>query len=322
VGKKRSRRNEALYNVIQQNEIPMLFKFLPSAVYAVLDKENIWHGMGRPSFPIYDILVCLLVKEYFKLSFRRCIGLLVLSNASGLIKVRIPCFKTLCNYQKNGEIQFYLERLIELTSNVFSTIENELASDSTGISTTCYSSWYSIRVCKKSMKRDHLMVHITVGTRSNIVVCLDVCNKRGKDNIIFRSHVQKASKNFDVDDWSGDSAYLSRENCTAVAEIGARPWFKPKSNITSASKGSPAWKKMVYEFRDHPAESMDKYHKRSNVESTNSAKKRKFRSFVRGRLDTSRRNEESLSWVDFNFSLMPRAVYEFDLEPTFIQRSR
>lgn len=322
MGKKRSRRNEALYNVVQQNEIPMLFEFLPSAVQAVLDKENIWHGMGRPSFPIYDILVCLLVKEYFKLSFRRSIGLLVLSNASGLIKVKIPCFKTLCNYQKNGEIQFYLERLIELTSNVFSTIENELASDSTGISTTCYSSWYSIRVCKKSRRRDHLMVHITVGTRSNIVVCLDVCSKRGKDNIIFRSHVQKASKNFDVDDWSGDSAYLSRENCTAVAEIGAMPWFRPKSNITSASKGSPAWKKMVYEFRDHPSESMVKYHKRSNVESTNSAKKRKFRSFVRGRLDTSRRNEESLSWVDFNFSMLPRAVYEFNLEPTFVQRSR
>lgn len=319
MGKKRSRRNEALYNLVQQNEIPMFFEILPSAVQAVLDKDNIWHGMGRPSFPLYDILVCLLVKEYFKLSLRRSIGLLVSYNASGLIKVRIPCFKTLCNYQKNGEIQFYLERLIELTSKVFATIEKELASDSTGISTTCFSSWYSIRVCKKSRRRDHLMVHITVGTRSNIVVCLDVCSKKGKDNIIFRSHVQKASRSFDVRDWSGDSAYLSRENCTAVAEIGARPWFRPKSNITSASKGSPAWKKMVYEFRDHPVESMDKYHKRSNVESTNSAKKRKFRSFVRGKLDTSRRNEESLSWVDFNFSLMPRAVYEFDLEPNFTE---
>ena len=52
----------------------------------------------------------------------------------------------------------------------------------------------------------------------------------------------------------------------------------------------------------------------SNIH-TNSAKKRKFSSYVRSRNPTSQRIEESLSWVGYNLSLMLRAVYEFDLDP-------
>jgi len=318
VNKKEHKRDEALYNRIQENEIPLFFEFLPYTVQAVLDKENLWHGKGRPPLSLHDVIECLLVKEYFKLSLRRFIGFLKLMKQSGNLDAKIPCFKSLDNYQNNGEIQFYIKRLIELTSNVFSTIEHEMATDATGISTTCFSSWYSIRVCKKSRRRDHIMVHISIGTKSNIVVALDVRNKRGGDNVIFRSHIKDVSGRFDVDDWSGDSMYLSRENCDAVDNIGVKPWFRPKSNTTPKARGSTAWKRMINEFKDHPVEAMDKYHRRSNVESTNSAKKRKISNFVRGRNHISRKNEESLSWVDYNLSLMPRAIYEFELEPNFV----
>ena len=196
-------------------------------------------------------------------------------------------------------------------------VERCMATDATGTSTTCYSSWYSIRVCKKSRRRDHLMVHISIGTKSNVVVAIDVRNKKGGDNLIFRSHVKRVDKTFDVDEWSGDRAYLSRANCDAVHEIGAEPWFKLKSNTTAKARGSLTWKKMVSISKEHPEIADPKYHKRSNVESTNSAKKRKFNNFVRGKLPTSQRNEEYLSWVGYNFSLVPRARYEFGVKPSF-----
>mgnify|MGYP001122452563 CR=1 FL=1 len=315
MGKQKTKRDEALYNTIQENEIPFFFEFLPSAVEAVIDRVDLWHGMGRKPLPLIDVIICLVVKEYFKLSLRRSIGFLKLMKKAGFINVQIPCFKSLGNYQNNGEIQFYVKRLVELTSNVFSTIEKEMATDSTGISTKCFSSWFSIRVCKKSRRRDHIMVHISVGTKSNIVVALNVQNGKGKDNVIFRSHVRNVSPRFHVEDWSGDSMYLSRDNCNSVDEIGAIPWFKPKSNTTSKAKGSSAWKRMVNGFKENPEVAYEKYHMRSNVESTNSAKKRKFSSFVRSRNSTSQRIEESLSWVGYNLSLMPRAVHEFGLDP-------
>lgn len=315
--KKKYLRDESLYNLIQENEIPLFFACLPGAVEAILDRETLWQGIGRPPAKLHDILVCLVIMEYFHLSLRRNIGLLRLLKRAGYINVKIPCFKTLDNYLNNGTIRIYLQKLIELTSALFSQVENCMATDATGISTTCYSSWYSIKVCKKSRKRDHLMIHVSIGTRSNVVVALDVRNKRGDDNIIFRSHVKSVDKQFNVDEWSGDKAYLSRENCNAVHEIGAEPWFKIKSNTTARAKGSPSWKKMVDAFKEHPEIANTKYHKRSNVESTNSAKKRKFNNYVRCKLPTSQKNEESLSWVDYNFSLIPRAIYEFGVKPSF-----
>ena len=79
---------------------------------------------------------------------------------------------------------------------------------------------------------------------------------------------------------------------------------------------------MINEFKEDPELAHEKYHMRSNVESTNSAKKRKFSSYVRSRNPTSQRIEESLSWVGYNLSLMPRAVHEFGLDPESTFRNK
>lgn len=138
--KKKYLRDESLYNLIQENEIPLFFACLPGAVEAILDRETLWQGIGRPPAKLHDILVCLVIMEYFHLSLRRNIGLLRLLKRAGYINVKIPCFKTLDNYLNNGTIRIYLQKLIELTSALFSQVENCMATDATGISTTCYSS--------------------------------------------------------------------------------------------------------------------------------------------------------------------------------------
>jgi transposase len=213
-------------------------------------------------------------------------------------------------------------KLLRLTSDIFRSVERCAATDATGISTTCFSSWYSIQTKKVTPKRDHLLVHISIGTKSNILMELDIRTNRGCDNVIFRSHVKRIGKRFDIEDWTGDKYYLSRENCDAVAEIGAFPWFKPKSNTTARAKGSVAWKKMVHTFQDDPDFANKKYHQRSNVESTISAKKRKFGSSVKSRLPVAQVNEEYISWVGFNFSLLPRALLEFNVQPYFVPHDR
>lgn len=306
---KDKKRNEAVYNFMQENEIPMFFDLMPGIVKNVLYIDSLWEGVGRPPLKLYDVLICLLVKEYFQLSLRRSIGMLKLLKSAKIIDIEtVPSFKTLSNYLNKPEIQKILQDLIAVTSAIFAEVETHMATDSTGISTLTRSSWYEIRVCKKSERKDHLIVHTTVGTESNVVAAIDIRIKQGEDNIIFRNHVKRVKNLFrNIKDWSGDSMYLARENCNAVAEIGANPWFRLKSNTTAKAKGSPAWKKMVNTMREKPEIAEPKYHKRSNVESTFSAKKRKFNRYVRATNNIAKINEETLAWVCYNFSIITKA---------------
>ncbi len=75
---------------------------------------------------------------------------------------------------------------------------------------------------------------------------------------------------------------------------------KLKSNTTALAKCSPSGRRMVLALREDPDGSNERCHRRSNVESAISAKKRKFASRVRGRSPTSQRLEEGLSWVGYN----------------------
>jgi transposase len=138
-----------------------------------------------------------------------------------------------------------------------------------------------------------------------------VAIKPGKDSEYLRNHINDVSKDFFVLEWSGNTLYCSRENCNTVRAIGAEPWFKPKRNVKSRAKGSPARKQMIQTFRELPNIANPKYHKRSYVESTISAKKRKFRRGVRCKRKNVQIHEELLKWIDYNFTVLSRATYEY-----------
>lgn len=315
--KKRYLRDESLYNMIQENEILTFLEYLPLVVCHVIKNENSKSRRGRPPKNLFDILVCLSIKQYFDLSLRRSMGLIRMLTSFMKVPIDIPCFKTLDNYLNKKYITEYLQEIVKALANPYGVIERYFATDATGISTSTSSSWYDIKINKISRKKDHIMVHISVGTQSNVVTNVDVCVKNGGDNKIFREHVKDVGERFNVEEWSGDSAYLARENCTAVSAIGALPYFKLKSNTITTSKGSRAWHDMVRRFRDDPDSANKCYHRRSNVESTNSAKKRKFNKAVRSKNDRAKINEEMLGWSSYNFSLLSRLEHEFRVYPDF-----
>ena len=175
MGDKGRKYSERIYNYMQENEIPMFFELMPQLVRSCLEVDRLWSGKGRPPLKLYDVLVCLMVKQYFNLSLRRSIGFLKLLKRAGIIDVEdIPCFKTLDNYLNQAVVQTYMQKLIDMTAAIFSEVEHHMATDSTGISTLTRSSWYEFRVCKKSKKKDYIMVHATVVIESNIVAALDI----------------------------------------------------------------------------------------------------------------------------------------------------
>jgi len=263
------------------------------------------------------ILVCLAIQGYTGFSDRRSIGIIEMFTRLANIPISMPCYKSLSNYRNNPLLQPYMDRLTEVITKPMRFVEKDFSTDSTGISTQTFSSWYSLRVGKETRHRDHIMAHITTSRVLNAAVAISIdCNK-GKDSEYLREHIGRVRKNFRINDWSGDSAYLSRDNCNAVSETGGVPWFRPKKNTTKKPKGSVSWKRMVTEFKDNPDNANSHYHKRSNSESTNSAKKKKFGKSVRSRNRTAKENEEYMKWVCYNLSVLSRGSFEFGIKPKF-----
>jgi transposase len=82
---------------------------------------------------------------------------------------------------------------------------------------------------------------------------------------------------YDVEAVAADGAYLSRHNCDLIEARGAKPYIKPKKNITIIrSFGSKAWKNMLIDYWNKPNEWNKIYHLRSSAETAFSAIKRKF----------------------------------------------
>ncbi|KAF0152065.1 MAG: Transposase [Ignavibacteria bacterium] len=317
--RKNYKKDEARYNLIQENEFFIFLKYLPLAALFVCKNEDLWKGEGRPPCRLRDILICLSIQQYFGKSLRRSIGIIRFVTQAANISVNIPCFKTLDNYLNNPLIKPYLTGIIEITSKPLSEIEKYFATDCTGETTSTASTWFCIRSGKTIKKKDHVTAHITTGTMLNIVTAITVNAYSGEDNIIFRKHNQFTAKNFEVKEHSGDSAYLCRENCDDVESVGGMPFFRPKSNTLVKSDGSYAWLRMMLNYYNHPIKAKRSYNRRLNVESTNHAKKAKFGSHVKSKNDTAKETESTIQWIDYNFSVLSRAYYEYDIEPYFVK---
>jgi len=308
VKRNRYERDESLYNKIQESEFLNYFEFVRHLTNSVCKGKR-----------MKSIIGCLIVWHKFpNLSTRRARGFLLLLRKFGIICVDVPCFKTLSNYRENNLLQIILEKLIEESSKPLSVIEHDFATDATGIRTSLFSSWYSLRCKKEIRKRDHLTIHITTGVKSSVVTALNVETKSGNDNKIFREHVDKTVKNFDAKEFSGDGKYWSKDNCSKVNEVGAKPYFKVWKNWAGKSRGCMSWKKMNLEFKDNPKEYGKHYHKRSNVESTNMSKKMIHGDKVYSRLPSARINEETLRWINHNLSVLNRAKHEWNISPKFM----
>lgn len=318
--KERYPRDEALYNLIRDNHFFIYFRYMPLAVHMISGDKSLWKGAGRPPNNLSDMLVCLLIwRKFPSLDVRDAKSFLDFLVFFGVIDVKVPCFKTLYNYNNNPEIRTYLDELIGMTSEPMKKIEKDFATDMTGTKTKTFTSWFSIRVGEKIEKRDHISSHITTGVKSNIVTAVDINVKAGKDNVIMRKHVDLTNKNFQIREWSGDNKYWSKENCRKIRDIGAKGWFWPQNNFSGRYVKCGVFNIMSRALLKGDKEALKSYHKRSNAESTIHSKKAKLGDFVRAKLDTGKEQEEHLKWVNYNFSVLGRALYEWGIVPGFVQ---
>src|SRR5262249_15999278 len=149
---------------------------------------------------------------------------------------------------------------------------------------------------------DWVKVHIMVGVKTNVVTAVEIHDKLAQDSPQLPALLSATAKTFKVAEVSGDKAYGSLRNYDAIESVGAMPYI-PFQTIHTRSGGG-LWGKMFHYFHLHRDDFDRHYHKRSNVESTFSAIKRKFGDFVRSKTDTAMVNEALAKILCHNITVL------------------
>ena len=144
-----------------------------------------------------------------------------------------------------------------------------------------------------------------------------ILDKDAADCPQFVPLVRETRQGFEIGEVSADKAYASLENFEEVASMGGQAYIAFRSNATGKIGG--AFEKAFHYFQFKQEEYQTHYHKRSNVESTFSAVKRKFGDSVRSKTDSAMANEVLCKIVAHNICVLIQEQCELGIEPVFWQ---
>lgn len=215
------------------------------------------------------------------------------------------------------EMTPFLHQLIERSAWPLRAIETTFAPDSSGFSTSRFIRWYDEKYGHERSGREWVKAHVMTGTTTNIITTAIIEGPTASDCPQFKPLVERTVANgFRVETVCADKGYLSHENLDLAARHGAVPFIPFKVNNVPGEAGT-LWERMFGFFQFNRAEFLAKYHARSNVESTFSMVKAKFRDHVRSKTDTAMKNEVLLKFLCHNIVIVHQAVIELGVEATF-----
>lgn len=301
------------YNAAQTEEISLFDSLLGDLVEQIEEPEQV---MGRPRLPIKEQLFCAIQKVYSQLSSRRAQTLFRNATERGQIE-HAPHFNAPSKLFNRPDVTPILHQLIMQSAQPIAGVEVDFAIDSTGFRTTSFSLYNGM---KHGGTKEHkwLKAHMCVGVKTNIVTSVIITDGEGADSPQFIPLIEKTAEGFKVREVSADMAYSARKNIDTVKDLGGSPYIPFKSNATGRALGSPAWKKMYHYFQLNHEEFMQHYHKRSNVESTNAAIKRKFGETLKSKNRVAQANELLAKIVAYNITVIIHEMHENGIEPDFL----
>jgi transposase len=208
-----------------------------------------------------------------------------------------------------------LRALITESSLSLKTIEADFAVDSSGFTTSRFIRWFDHKYGVVRQQHAWVKVHLMCGVKTNVVTAVEIREKDASDTKLLPDPVKATGAHFNMREVSVDKGYSSVNNVNVIAEHGATPYIAFKSIHSGAAGGF--WEKMFHYFAFNRQEFLQHYHKRSNVESTFSMIKSKFRDHVRSKTDVAMQNEVHCKILCHNICCVIQAMYELGIEPTF-----
>jgi len=303
--------NWPAYNEAQTNEKRQFQSLLFDICKGLIDPTQ---TKGRPRMPLADAMFCATFKIYSTFSGRRFISDLCDAQAKGYIE-KVPHFNSIFNTLENPALTPILHKLITKSSLPLRVIEQDFAVDSTGFMTSRFTRWFDQKYGTPMVKADWVKAHICTGVKTNIVTAVEILDQHAGDSPMLPALLDATARNFFIREVSADKAYSSVENHLAIERHGAAAYIPFKSNAC-ADKGG-IWEKAFHFFSYKRDEFLARYHQRSNVESTVSMIKAKFRDHVRSKTDVAMKNEVLCKILAHNICCLISAMYELGIEPEF-----
>jgi transposase len=301
------------YNAAQKAEVKLFDELLKDLVKAIPEPEQ---TKGRPRLSLQEILFCTIQKVYSQLSSRRAFSLF--QNATERKQIEhAPHFNVPSKLFNKSEMTPILHKLVTLSALPVAGIEVDFAVDSTGFRTTTFNAYEG---AKYGRKKEHQWVkaHLCAGVKTNVVAAVAITEAYSNDSPQFGPLVRKTAEGFTINEISADMAYSSRRNLQTVENAGGKAYIPFKKNATGRAGGSAIWKKMFHYFQLNRDEFMDHYHKRSNIEATNAAIKRKFGETLKSKNPVAQANELLAKIIAYNLTVVIHEMYENGIHPEFL----
>ena len=292
------------YNKAQTTEKAQFCTLLRDLVADVPSPEQ---KRGRPQLPLSDMLFAAAFKVYSTVSARRFMTDLRTAATMGFID-RTPHYNSIFNVLDRESVTPILQELITRSALPLKALETDFAIDSTGFGTQNFYRHFSAKYGRESLHRSFIKVHAMIGTKTNVVAAVAVTDSSVGDSPMLAPLVTEAAEHFNVQRVSADKAYGSAFNFDLIESLGAQPLVPFKSN--AAINQSATWNRLFHYFQFQRDEFLARYHRRSNVESTFSAMKRKFGDTIRSKSRVAQRNEALLKVLCHNIVCLIHEVTE------------
>jgi transposase len=194
-------------------------------------------------------------------------------------------------------------------------VESNFAVDSSGFSTSKFVRWQDEKYGVERSGHDWVKAHICSGVRTNVVTAVEIKERDANDCPLLPDLVAATARTFKIGEVSADKGYLSVENVETIAALGGTPFIAPKANTTGGAGG--LFERMFHYYQFRREEFLAHYHKRSNIESTFSAIKRKFGDSVHARNAVGMVNEVLCKLVCQNLTCVILSQIELGIEAAF-----
>ncbi|MBT4021802.1 transposase [archaeon] len=315
--KKTYPQNWKSYNISQQTEKEKLMELLADITSRIRQPA---YTYGRPRSNLGDNIFAMVFKTYSTFSGRRFATDMNWALEKGYIDSKVP-YNTMFDYFKKPELTPILAKMVMLTSLPLRTAESKFNIDSTGFGTSNFQRWYSFKHGKEICSRRWVKCHFVNGAKSNIITSVKITTENDADCPQLKEMAQDTAKYFNMEELSGDKAYLSKDNFELVNSLGGTFYVPFKSNSKGSANGM-IWKKMYHFFMLNNEEYLQHYHARSNAETTVHMIKSKFGDRVRSKLWTAQVNEVLCKIIAHNICCVIMEMNELGLESNFCPNSQ
>ncbi len=261
-----------------------------------------------------DAVFAMAFKVYCGLSSRRFSCDLLDAHERGHTTKPIPGMKV-NSFFEDAFFTPILKELIAISASPLRVVETDFAIDSSGFGSCRYEKWLDEKYGITRNRCVWVKVHLACGVKTNIVTAVRILDKDSGDCPQFVPLVKETRRRFEIGEVSADKAYASLENFEEIAACGAAAFIPFKSNATGAVGGQ--FERAFHFFQFQREEFLRHYHKRSNVESTFSAIKRKFGDSVRSKSDTGMINESLCKILCHNLTCLIQEQETLGIVPVF-----